>query len=293
MVVSGNISTNGGGVVVFGTGVPGSKVTISNSLITKNTSGQFGGGIDILQVASVSIKRSVVTGNTATTQKGGGIYARIEANGTGLSINNSTISGNTASVGGGIFVLSYNPSPKVKATISNSTINSNTSTNAGASGGGGVATGTGNIVIKNSTLRDNTAVQDGGGIFATNFTSLNIIGGTISGNQTTDFVGGYFGGGGVCILGTGSGTPLPATIKGTHITDNTAAQDGGGLIVHNGISLTMSSAVVNGNPLSPPEGASEFLDWRQQSRSKHPRRTFSDNQSLGNRWRRSCGRYRW
>jgi hypothetical protein len=107
----------GGSVMLDNSTIGGAAVGAGNSALTK------GGGI---YAPSISVMRSTISGNAATTGNGGGIYG----SGAGVVIvQNSTISGNdaTAGDGGGIFASNV--------TLQNATVASNT---AGAGSGGGV-----------------------------------------------------------------------------------------------------------------------------------------------------------
>ena len=81
----------------------------------------------------LSIQSSTMSGNTATSGSGGGVYSRATY-GSQLSVQNSMISGNTSlSKGGGVYANERNVS---SLEIQNSTISGNTSSSD--SGGGRV-----------------------------------------------------------------------------------------------------------------------------------------------------------
>jgi Right handed beta helix region len=146
--ISGN-STNGGilaGADTF--------LTVANSTISDNLSGETGGGIDVIS-ALVSIVNSTISGNSAGTS-GGGIYC-FENVGP-VSIVNSTISGNSAGdSGGGIYNSNFGDQD---SSIVNSTISGNS---AGTSGGGIYNVGV-RLHVANSTITGNSA-GSGGGIY--------------------------------------------------------------------------------------------------------------------------------
>jgi hypothetical protein len=102
-------------------------------------------------------------------------------------------------------------------------------------------------VISGSTIVNNTADYDGGGIDADGFSSLTITKTTISGNQTTAGNAAYQGGGGLFINGSGNATPQPVSISRSSIADNRSAYDGGGLLAGGGIALTISGTTFAGN----------------------------------------------
>lgn len=128
-------------------------LTIVNTTVSNNSSGQQGGGIWIARHPKGSIiSRSTFSGNTAVNSMGGGIVQ----GGTGkLSVINSTISNNTGngtySMGAGIYVADT-----AKATITNTTITGNTAHwQAGGIFGGA------NVTLKNTILAENIALNGG------------------------------------------------------------------------------------------------------------------------------------
>lgn len=129
---------------IEGVAVTLSDLTISNgSLPTEN-----GGGIAVSGAGSVTIRRSVVSGNTA--EIGGGVYLA----GTGSStIERSTIAGNAALYAGGGGDGGGGINNMTALRIDTSTVSGNTT---GGSRGAGLVTG-GNMLttIVNSTFADN------------------------------------------------------------------------------------------------------------------------------------------
>jgi predicted outer membrane repeat protein len=256
VVISGNTADTAGGVWVNGnSGAGGAKsLTISNSLITGNqatgtkpTYDGDGGGVNVYALKSVSISNTVVTGNTSATG-GGGIYARLNGDGTGIKITGCEIAGNSAPYGGGLWLGDNNVAPASKMTISGTRITGNTASASKAGAGGGLAVFYGSTVITGSTIENNTALYYGGGIDAFNLTSLTISKSTISGNQTTAAGKIISGGGGLFI--NVSGASVPAKITGSHITNNQSAYSGGGIQAVYGVKLTVSSSTISGNVAS-------------------------------------------
>lgn len=148
---------------------------------------------------------------------GGGIL-----NHGGLTVNNSSIVSNHAgaspSVGGGIRSDSGGTLTVVYSTISDNVA----SFRFGGEGGGIVADGA--TVISASTINDNTAVCEGGGIISAGG-ALTVMNSTISGNSAQGV------GGGVCEMGEGGGIFLGGgvtlTITNSTISDNVAQRGGG------------------------------------------------------------------
>lgn len=245
VVISGNTSADGGGVYVGGSTGAGTKVNISNSLISGNDADRYGGGLFIENLKSISISNSVVTGNTAFDNNGGGLFGEIYAAGTGFAINRSVFSGNTAAIGGGLFVESESTSAAAKISISGTKIIGNAATSTGAKEGGGLFIGAGNTVISGSSIEANKATYYGGGINAESFAALTISGSTVSGNQTTKATLG--GGGGIFINGNASSVSQPVKIAGSVIGGNVAGYGGGGLYTTGDIALSISGSTISDN----------------------------------------------
>jgi len=113
-----------------------SALTVANSTIRGNSSGDTGGGIQASSFADgphVSIVNSTISGNSAGTS-GGGIYGAL-LNPDIFSIVNCTVSGNSAGTsGGGIYTL------RSSLHLANSTVTGNS-----AGSGGGIYTDGGAI----------------------------------------------------------------------------------------------------------------------------------------------------
>ncbi|MCL2931868.1 MAG: hypothetical protein MGG11_06165 [Trichodesmium sp. MAG_R03] len=183
----------------------------------------------------VTIDGVVITGGnasgTGTNQSdGGGIFTN-EA----LTLSNSIVTGNTAiggvADGGGIYVNSIG-----SANINNTTISNNTATD---DGGGVFGFGTTNIT--NSTINNNVAsaaTGDGGGVYIVGDT--NITNSTISGNIANSEGGGVY---------VKAGSRPDATITNTTITNNQApVGKGSGLAAFGSIqNTTVTSSIIAGN----------------------------------------------
>jgi fibronectin-binding autotransporter adhesin len=242
VVLSGNAANNGGAVFVSGS-FGAKTVTINKSQVLFN-SADLGGGIDLVGLTSIKLSNSTISGNTAVADSGGGVYASLNASGTGMSIAGCAVTGNTASYGGGMYLSSESTVTTARTTISNCTISGNTSTDTGSEvdGGGGLFLTGGNIAVTGSTISSNMAVYYGGGVEANDFASLTISKSTITGNQTTKTNATYQGGGGLFIQGSESAPLRPATITGCTISSNSSASYGGGTFVTGGVKLTVTSS---------------------------------------------------
>lgn len=124
--------------------------SITNTVISGNTTARDGGGVGIMTNSNVVFDRVTITGNTSTA-KGGGINA---VSGSAITINNSLIANNTAGTNGGALYPTLNP-----VVINNSTIAFNR-----ASSGGGIYWSdirTVSEYIRNSILWGNSASGSG------------------------------------------------------------------------------------------------------------------------------------
>jgi CSLREA domain-containing protein len=138
-------NTSGGGIYNEGS------LTVSSVTISANKAANYGGGIYNNETGNLTVINSAIRQNYADWA-GGGIY-----NSGFLYVLNSTLSENTArAFGGGI-------SNAGRTTVSKSTIHGNGSFN-----GGGISTGSGatNLYVINTTISQNYANNNGGGIYA-------------------------------------------------------------------------------------------------------------------------------
>jgi hypothetical protein len=233
-VIGGNTAAGGGGGI-FHAG--GAALTIDASTISGNiadadgSSAGNGGAIYIQVTSSATIQNgSVIGGDTVAEANsafdGGGIFS---GDNNTVTINASTVSGNTATGGGGGGILNIGGST---LTLDASTISGNS---AGTAGGGLWNNAT--MTLQNATvvggLTPNTSGDDGGGIY--NIGTLNIDASTVSNNTAASDGGGIDDDGGTVTIQNNS-----------LIADNTATLgDGGGL--DNGGTLTVDNSVFAGN----------------------------------------------
>ncbi|MDR1342085.1 MAG: fibronectin type III domain-containing protein [Prevotellaceae bacterium] len=211
-------ANNGGGIYIFGATT---NVTVDNCLIESNktgvNSGTGGGGGLYISGANKTIKNSIVRGNRTVSSNGGGIYFANDSLATidGCLIENN-YAGRSSAVGnggGGIYA-------RGKKIIRNSTIRGNTSV---SNGGGillyqGTATNDIGLTLADCLIDGNKASAQGGGIAVREHTYKYAIYNCIVVNNET--VGNY-GGGGISILTSGAtGTATNTTIFNLTIADN-------------------------------------------------------------------------
>ena len=236
----------GGGVFVSDK----SRVTIQNGSTIQGNTGTRGGGIYV-ENSTVEVKNSMIDGNTAddvpkkapNSNKGlgGGIYSYEST----LTVTDSTISGNEAK--GSTSLIWYNSKNEISSealgnggggicavgkksdvTLDGVTVTGNKATYSKKGTGAGIEAQGGSLTVKDSTISNNEAQGNGGGIFSAEGNVLDVSGSTIQGNKADN-------GGGIHMgeARDTSKTPSKATITDTKILENEAigSGEGGGVYV--------------------------------------------------------------
>lgn len=200
LTITGGISTGGGGGVSIGP----SKATLSKVVIKGNTAAD-GAGVRSVS-PDLSIKKSTITGNTATGP-GGGIYIPVGLVAVpGLTIRDSTISGNSGTNGGGMMFGSAGSGDDPVGSVVNSTFAENQAT---VDGGGIAAIEGADLEVHNSSIGDNRANSDeavsgrGGGIFQSTGAFFELADSVLSSNSAGIPGGQEF--------GCAAASPAPAT----------------------------------------------------------------------------------
>jgi hypothetical protein len=208
LAITGGNATEGGGIAVFSAAYPGS-LTLRNSQVLANTATDFGGGIYVNH-AQLILRNSDVWHNRVTGEfaMGGGI-ALWYGN---VSIRDSDVSMNRGDFGGGL------SNRGGTLTVSTSTISNNDAT----ADGGGVYSdaGSGRTTIVNSTISANTAKYSGGGVH--NHDGLTWIShSTVTGNDVTKSVADGGVGGGIMSGSSWTTNGSRIYVKGSIIWGNT------------------------------------------------------------------------
>ncbi len=184
------------------------------------------GGVYVRGTGYFNMKGGSVSNNTASSQ-GGGIYV---CSGGKLDMSDADVSGNTASNDGGGMYLKIDED----ATFTNCTIKDNTSFDYG----GGIYMDAGGKTLtingKNTAIDNNNASDDGGGIHLRNGT-INMTGGSVSGNITR------YDSGGVKVSSS-----CTFTADGVTISNNTASNEEGGGIKNLG-TTSLTDCTISGN----------------------------------------------
>lgn len=198
-------------------------VAIVGSTIAGNQAAGDGGGV-FVDGASLTIDGSAIRDNQAFDY-GGGVGIDGELRMTASVVEGNAVTGASA-YGGGVYVLSGDTT----ARISGSFVRDNHADAAGSLGGG-IYVDTGSLAVDTTTVADNTAAADGGGIYAYYDTTLTRS--TVSGNTAGGRGGGVF-----------SYDP-DLVVRDSTITANGAAAGSG--VFAEGFDLTTSYVTIDGN----------------------------------------------
>jgi len=269
-IIDNTCTSQGGGLYAYSY----KSLTITDSDISRNIASGNGGGVwfdadnDTNRARQVlTIKGCSIDGNTSNAN-GGGVFTvagtvRISASETktdsdGRAVR-SSISNNTAKTNGGGIHQSKNMDGN-SLTIADTNIDGNTAnnTNTGTDqGGGGIYAGVRTLSITNSSISNNTAISNGGGILfdinnndARNAMRLTVEGCTLNGNTS----GAH--GGGICtkaktvaIGAYTEGEGESADMTRSVISNCTAAWSGGGIYQNTstaGANLTVADSTISG-----------------------------------------------
>ncbi len=229
-----------GGEALLGGGffLTGAKavLTIENATITGNYA-KGGGAIALQSGATGNLNGGLLTKNSCGTAGGGAIYAATDAT---LNMTGGTVSGNgSASNGGALYVTT------ATANLTGGEITGNTA----AVNGAGVYVNRATAIFNGTAVKNNVSEKgNGGGIYGAGATLIQWNKGELSGNKANNGAGIY-----ATINNVTSGgktTTYYSTVKVADglITGNTAATNGGGILVLGEKSaLTVTGGTVSKN----------------------------------------------
>jgi hypothetical protein len=213
------------------------EVIVNNSVLRENVAGTDGGGLysgglALVAIAEVHLDDVLVQDNEAGGA-GGGLSVRGR-----LSVHNSEVLDNTATDGGG--GIYFNPQTSfefLELTITDSDISGNES----KSGGGGVVLLGGNFSMARSTVENNQSEFSGGGISLGANTDGTIIESTINENEAGSNSGG------VGVFGVAGDGDATLTLINSTVTDNEAGGSGGGVNIGMRGSAILINNTITGN----------------------------------------------
>jgi hypothetical protein len=247
--VSGNTAGGGGGICCVN-----GQVTLSGCQVSGNAASGDGGGILNLLQARATLSGCQVSGNTASFN-GGGICNVGDSYTAILSLTSSTVSGNIAGQDGGGVYNDHGGS----LSVSFSTL----ALNHALQGNGGGLCNLSAATLSYSTLKQNAAHGDGGGVFNSGAYSdvlLQVAGCALASNQAAR-------GGGLFNAGA------QATVENSTLAQNSAGTGGG--VCDFARSLTLLSDTVAGNAASVVGGG--IYDPPDALGSLFPSGTFLHN----------------
>ena len=216
------VSMNDGG----GLYADNSTINITGGIIS-GCEGRWGGGLYATNSSKITITGGTISECTAGMGAGGGLYA---TNSSEITISGSTISECKASLGAGGGLYATNGS------IIN--IDRGTISGCEAGAGGGLYADKSTVTISGGTISGcEAAINEGGGLYATNSSEITISGGTISGCKAWS-------------SGKGNGGGLYANHSTIKITGGTISgcdgRWGGGLYAENSSTITITDSTISG-----------------------------------------------
>jgi CSLREA domain-containing protein len=222
---------------------PDDPVSISGLTLTDGHSSGNGGAVSN-QDAALTISDAVISDSdvAGSGPHGGGIFTNYGS----LTINFSTVSGNHAYQGGGIG-SEYGEVSLTDSTVTGNYADGDTTANGEDGYGGGIWTYGADVNIARSTIDNNVAGYDGGGIYSAYSTpaagSLDVLNSTIANNQALNDDGGgvWF-----CCGENGESESIVAST----VSGNTAATETGGLqtfAVTGAAAPLLQNSIVSGN----------------------------------------------
>ncbi|MBR9813834.1 hypothetical protein GYB61_08280 [bacterium] len=266
---------NGGGLHITGDGdgVNGGYVIVSNSVIRNNIATEGGGlwnfgGPTTLDVSDSTFTANVGNGEDATNgggalfnnggillvsgsqfmmntaSQGSGSGGALLADGGTVTITQSTFSGNSANRAGGAIEVTSADGPDTTLTLTAVTLDDNETGPSPGNGGGLHVSGTGNtITVDRSTVSNNTAANEGGGLWNFRESTMRVWNSTVFGN-TAD---GEPGGGGI-FNNTDGTTGADTTTLNVTIASNTAsAGPGGGVLTTSESTFAATNTIIGDN----------------------------------------------
>jgi hypothetical protein len=210
-------NTSGGAVAISGDNMTRVFDINPNNVIANNNM-----VLGAVTINGVTIENGLAQPGDTATGSGGGIRDQGPVD---LILNNDVLTNNSASADGGGVAMENVVSTRWALTLNNTTVINN---HAGDAGGGIDEDGTGKVFINNSTIADNTTLNQGAGVW---LDAIN--GGTATLNVTNSVVSGNTAG--MLAGGIGQAGSSTVTILNSTIVDNTTTGFGGGFADENNL----------------------------------------------------------
>ncbi|MFC5195364.1 beta strand repeat-containing protein [Bizionia hallyeonensis] len=229
--VNGNMATREGGGLWNGSGVMTlDAVTIDSNIAQGDAADDGGAGVfnngGTLNITNGSLISNNISSGTSAS--GGGLLSTAG----NVTVSDSSFETNAANRAGGAIEIIDGTLTFTNSIMSGNDVNGLAGTAAPGNGGGLHVTGmSGVVTISTSTISNNAAANEGGGLWNQNGTTMSVSMSTID-NNTADEGGGIYN-------NTGSIT----SVMTTTISGNSATVSGGGLS-NNGASLDLNAVTV-------------------------------------------------
>lgn len=199
-----------------------------------------GGGVIVQSGAQFDMTGGEISGNVRVEGYGSAVFVAADStfNMSGGVITENVVNSSNASHGGAVIVYgTINLSGDAEITANKVT--------GGAAYSPGVLVSNGTMNMTGGKITNHVGVKYGGGM-ATLGTGVvvNISGGEISGNSTTDASAVSVGGAGIFVNGTDPVVNISGTAK---ITDNTSATSGGGIFTYSTATINVSGGEISNN----------------------------------------------
>ena len=260
---------------VTGSTATGIKISRSSvdliGLLVKDNQGVLGGGINVNNSSTLTVKNCVIEGNTAlaVSAQNSGVGGGILAENSKLNVENTIFANNEATGNSYEFVdgsgtrknASENGGGAISVNgcetdIKSSYFNNNKATGSSADGGA-IAACYGSLNISDSEFTSNTAVDSGGALNARGVSGLTISDSTFGGADSKGEAAGNNCGqqGGAINIGTCQGYDVKkATLSNVNVLNNTANNLGGGIYVSGADNVEIIGSIISGNKVLTGEG---------------------------------------
>ncbi len=229
--ITGGLAAYGAGIINYGS------TTLIDSTISTNTAYYVGGGI--LNSGVMTLTNSTVSGNTSMSQVGGGIFnygeittaAHVSRVATQRHATQRHATQRHAAPQAVQLQQQILATPSGELTL----IGSNVISNTAAVHGGGIFNESGTVLLTDSTVAMNTAINCCGGGIYNHLGTVTLNQSTISGNRAYNYGGGIYNKAGY------------VTLSGSTVITNATANAGGGIASYYGSILLENQSTVTDN----------------------------------------------